>query len=148
MHLLPWHNPSYPKEWDFFLCEDDRKDWLKITNHLHDVCIRFSNNGKKGWSPNINGGEITSEYFVCTCILIYILLQFRQIMQKKKKKEKRKLRSLRCFWRTPNTLGKIYLSYCTLKFHSNIFISLKMWGQTFSLAVQVHVKMGVNYISY
>lgn len=49
------------------------------------------------------GGEITSKYFVCTCVLIYILLWFMQIM-KKKEKERKKLKSHKCFWRTQNTL--------------------------------------------
>lgn len=41
----------------------------------------------------MEGGEITSKYFVCTCVLIYILLWFMQIIKEKKKK----LKSHRCF---------------------------------------------------
>lgn len=60
-----------------------------------------------------------------------------------KYKKKKNLKSHRCFWRTPITLGKIYLYYCTLKFHNKIFITLKMWSQIFNLAVQSHGKMGL-----
>lgn len=50
-----------------------------IKNHLLDVCIRFTNNRKKGWSPNIKteaGRKITCKYFIFVCMLIYIQLWF------------------------------------------------------------------------
>lgn len=37
----------------------------------------------------MEGGEITSKYFVCTCVLIYILLWFMQIIKEKKKEIKK-----------------------------------------------------------
>lgn len=70
------------------------------------------------------------------CTHIYSVVVHANNEKKNKEKERKKLKSHKCFWRTQNTLVLLHSEIPQKNQFENV-------GQIFSLAVQLHVKIGL-----